>query len=116
MQATVNIPLSEFQEIQKARTDAENEVIRLKAQIQSSEIKSSDQTLLSVAKAGIEITRFAVANLPAESTKAWPTKELQTIAELLPSMPGSTTDDQELAVTLNSFSRECEFFESRRRI
>ena len=88
---------------------------RLKEQIRSQKIESSDQVLLKVARASIEIVRFAVAHLPAEDTHGWPTSALQAVAEWLPSMPDATVDHQELAVTLTSFARECEAFERRRR-
>jgi hypothetical protein len=113
--ATVNIPLSELMELQRAREVAELEASKLREQLRQETTAASDQVLLTMARAGIEVMRFAVANLPPESTKGWPLEAMRTIATNLPLMPGATIDDGELSVTLASFAKECEVFEQRRR-
>jgi hypothetical protein len=113
--ATVNIPLSELMELQKAREAAELEASKLHEKLRQTATTASDPLLLAMTRAGIEITRFAVAHLPPESTKGWPLDAMRTIAESLSTMPGASIDDGELAVTLTNFAKECEVFEQRRR-
>jgi hypothetical protein len=102
-------------ELQKARETAEQEASNLREQIRQGATTSSDQLLLAMTRAGIEVARFAVSHLPPESTKGWPLAAMRTIAENLPTMPGASIDDGELAVTLTNFVKECEVFEQRRR-
>lgn len=113
-QATVTIPYGEFQAIQEARRIAEVAAADLRQQISETKIAASDPVLLVVARSAIEVVRFAVASLPPESTRGWPTEALKRVAANLPSMPDAVQDDQELAITLMSFARECDHFEQRR--
>lgn len=113
--ATVNIALSDLMQLQRAKEDAEAQIAKLQDQLREEATKASDPILLQAARAGIQVTRFAVSQLPPESTMGWPTNDLLKIAELLPQMPDATVDDGELGVTLASFARECEIFERRRR-
>lgn len=114
--ATVSIPLDEFQQMQTARKEAEVEAARLRQQLTTAKTEASDQAMMSATRAAIEIVRFAVAYLPAEDTKGWPTGALHQLAKALPQLPDATADDNELATTLTSFSRECEEFERRRQV
>jgi hypothetical protein len=114
--ATVSIPYSEFQAIKEAREKAEQEVATIKRQITEEMIEASNQETRIVARAALEVARFAVANLPPEVTIGWPTEALRAIAKSLPSMPDATLDDPELAITLDHFAMECERFEARRRV
>lgn len=114
--ATVNIPLTEFQQLQAAKQEAEMETAKLRQQLASMKTDASDQAMLATARAAVEIVRFAVAHLPAEDTKGWPTGALHRLAEALPQLPDATADDGELATTLSSFARECEEFERRRQV
>lgn len=115
MQATVSISLEDLQHLQKARETAEQEVSRLQAQITQAKIEASDQTLLATVRAAIEVVRFAVSQLPPESTKGWPTDALKRVAAHVPQLPDASIDDGELSVTLVSFAHECETYEQRRR-
>jgi hypothetical protein len=63
--------------------------------------------LNKLARAQLHIVRFAVANLNPENTRGWPTKALEEIADLLPTMPDFKADDSDLATELRSFSRDC---------
>jgi hypothetical protein len=111
----VSIPYSEFQAIQEAKWKAETDLALMKQQISEQKISSSDKTLFEVSRAAIEIVRFAVANLPPESTVRWPTTALRVVATRLPSMPDAGPDDDELMITLKRFADECDQFETRGR-
>ena len=114
--ATVSIPYTEFQAIKEARSKAESEIVRLQKQITDEKVAASDHGMLMVARAALDVARFAVANLPPESTLDWPFESLRLIAKCLPAMPDVSPDDAELAVTLDHFATECERFETRRRV
>lgn len=116
MNATVNIALADLQELQNHRSKAEAEVAKLRQELASQKVEASDQTLLRAARAGIEITRFAVGHLPAECTKGWPIEALRSLVALLPRMPDATAHDDELAITLDIFAKECDVFERRRSV
>jgi len=113
--AMVSIPLGEFQELQQAKEKAERETAELREQIRQAKIQASDATLLAAARAGVEIARFAVANLPAESTSGWPFESLRTLGIAIVSFPDATTDDGDLSNVFISYARECEPFEVSRR-
>ena len=113
-QASVTIPYSEFQAIQDARRDSDRKIVELTEQIRHSKIDASDPTLLIVAREALEVARYAVASLPAESNKNWPGRALRSIAKHLPSMPDATADDLELASTFIYFADEIDLYEKRR--
>jgi hypothetical protein len=113
--ATVNIQLSELMAVQRGKEEAEALAAKLQEQLREAVTKASDQLLLQAARMGIAITRFAVSQLPPESTMGWPTSDLIKLAELIPQLPDATIDDTELSITLASFARECETFERRRK-
>jgi hypothetical protein len=113
MAAAVTMGLDEFQSLQDARMKAELEVAKLKQQITEQKITASDPILIVVARAALEVTRFAIANLPPESTVHWPTDALRSIGDNLPSMPDASHDDQEFAITMITFAEECDRFERR---
>jgi hypothetical protein len=113
--ATVTIPYSEFQVLQDARAAAEREIATLKDQIRENKIEANNPVVLLVAREALEVVRYAVASLPAESNKGWPARALRVIAKHLPSMPDATQDDHELASTFVYFANEVDLFEKRRR-
>jgi hypothetical protein len=113
--AMVNIQLSELMAVQRGKEEAEALAAKLQEQLREQTTKASDQLLLQVARLGISITRFAVSQLPPESTMGWPTTDLAKLAELIPQLPDASVDDSELSVTLTSFAAECATFERRRK-
>jgi hypothetical protein len=59
--------------------------------------------------------RFAIGNLPPETTRGWPIDKLRAIADELPKIDGATTDDNELAITIRYFADECAKAEQQRK-
>ena len=114
--ATVSIPYSEFQALQEAKRAAELETAQLKQVITETKIAASNEAMLIVARSALHIVRFAIASLPPESTKGWPSVELRSIASMLDAMPDASIDDRELAITISIFADECDRFEQRGRI
>ncbi len=89
--------------------------MELRKQISMAKVEASDSDLLKITRTSLEIVRFAVANLPPESTMHWPTAALRVISAYLPYMPDGTIDDEELSITFQSFAKECETYEARGR-
>lgn len=118
MPAKIEMPLEEFDAIRKARIEAETRCAELEALIQN-KVYSDDASLalrgtVRVARAALSVARFAVANLPPELHRKWPSTDLKEIAAFLPMMPDKTPDDGDLARELVAFAEECERHEQRR--
>ncbi len=112
----MTIDLGEFQALQDAKTKAELALSQMQQEIITKKIEASDAVLYSISRAALEIVRFAVANLPPESIKGWPTMALRTIACELPAMPDTVNDDKEFALTLSVFADECDRYEHRGKV
>ena len=111
----MTIPYTEFQAIQNRAREAERKLAEVEQRTRDLRIAECDAASLTVARNALEVVRYAVANLPAESNKDWPTNALHAIAKALPSLPDATVDDRELATTIDYFATEAERFEERRR-
>lgn len=118
--ATVTIDYAQFQEIQNKRNDAEKRVAELEAQVAKLKLAGggdvSVEKLTLLARQLMEIARFAVGNLPPESTRGWPVGALTTSANLLKELPDHTIADQEMGIEWMSFASEAERFERRRQM
>lgn len=112
--ATVTIPYDEFQEIKDAKRQAEEKASKLIEDVKQAKIQSSDPHLFALAKAALDIVRYAVASLPPESNFGWPFESLKVVAAKVLDMPDATPDHIELSMTLSSFAKECEEHERRR--
>jgi hypothetical protein len=112
--ATVTMAYSEFQALQETRKAAEEESARLKAKLMEAKIEASDPRLLALSRAALEVVRYAVSSLPPESNRGWPFEALMVISEQVPHMPDASPDNEELALTLKVFAKECEDHERRR--
>lgn len=118
--ATVTIDYAQFQEIQNKRNDAEKRVAELEAQVAKLKLAGggdvSVEKLNVLARSLMEIARFAVGNLPPETTRGWPISMLRISVDHLKELPDYTIADQELGIEWLSFSREVERFEQRRQM
>lgn len=112
--ATVTIPYDEFQEIKEAKKTAEEKASKLIEEVKQAKIESSDPHLFALAQAALDVVRYAVASLPAESNIGWPFESLKIVAYEVLNMPNATPDHIELSMTLSSFAKECEEHERRR--
>ncbi len=63
--------------------------------------------LEALARDLITVMRFAVANLPPETTRNWPRTELTMIATHLQALPSYGSDDETLAIELRAFVDSC---------
>lgn len=113
--ATVTIPLTEFMEVQNARAAAEQKAAALEKQLNEAKIAANDATTYAIARDALEVVRFAIGNLPPETTRGWPVSKLRALSENLPKLDGASQDDQEYAITMRYFADEIEKCEAQRR-
>ena len=110
----------EYQDLLHRRQEAENEAARLREELKAARGDALalgnklSGTLLITARASIEIVRFAVANLPPQTIKGWPTKALFTVADGLSALPEFDTEHRDLAIELKAFAREADALERER--
>lgn len=111
--ATHTLTDVEYGDLINAREEALKDNARLQAELV--EAKKTDPAnrvapLNELVRAAFEIVRFAVANLNPESTRGWPTKALNDVADRIPTLVDYTSDDGDLATELRSFARDCEAY------
>lgn len=107
--ANVTIKLSKLDELRDGYKRANDRIAGLEAMLV--EEKQRDRTgeiakLRALLRESFVVVRFAVANLPPETTKMWPTTALRLIIESLPLMPDFSVDDQAFINELRQFRRE----------
>jgi hypothetical protein len=113
----INMPLSEWQEMQSklARAQKENGELERKAR----DLERSDPTgridrLVEALDDALEIARYAVANLDPATVRGWPFKTLRALGERLRDIPGATADHTQIGAEFVSFSHEAETLENER--
>lgn len=118
MPAKIEMPLEEYQALANARDAAQREVEHLRAALidakLSAVVEGSDTNLrkiVTLTRALLDVTRFAVGQLPPETNKGWPIKSLKTAGELLQVLPDHTTDDVSIASEFRAFAKEAERIE-----
>lgn len=62
----------------------------------------------------LDVVRFAVANLPAESFKGWPFKALREVAKVIQKLPNAADNERDLATEILKFAGEVVKHEIRR--
>ena len=72
------------------------------------------QRLMALARDQLEVTRFAVANLPPETTRGWPWERLIKIAKRIEDLPDFGEDDRSLMIELVTFANEAAAHEEAR--
>lgn len=110
---SVTMTLEELDEIRAEGRNALARVIELEKQLV--EAKQHDPSgeeriarLNSMCRAFIAVTRFAVGNLPPETTPNWPLIELGHIAHaLIEDLPDASIDDHSFVSDLKAFTEHC---------
>ncbi len=113
----VHLSREEYHQLLTDAETARKEAAQLKADLRTA--RSEDptgrvQVAMHAFESALDIVRFAVANLPAESFKGWPFKQLREIAKTLRERAESTDDDRDLAGEFEKFAREIVNHEIRR--
>jgi len=121
--AKIEMTLEEYNELVAKRVAAENELADVKKQLTDARAtslaietggESAAKRLDKLVRDAVTVVRFAVANLPPETTPGWPVNALQSVAANLDALPTFSIDDRDLHSELRAFAREAESHEVRR--
>lgn len=102
--------MEEFKALEQRATDALAETSRLRGELLAAKLDQGDgaiRKLVELTRALLHCTRFAVGQLPPETTKGWPIADLKQAGELLAEMPDHTVDDYSIASEFRSFAEDC---------
>ena len=117
--AEITMTLEEYKKLDSARDEALREVSTLRAQLVDAKLSAvvdSNQTsirrIVELTRALLEISRFAVGQLPPETNKGWPIESVKRASVLLVELPDSTVDDVSIASEFRAFAIECERVEA----
>ena len=117
MPAHITMDLAEYEQIKQARTDAENVAAKLREDLKLAMLAKPDLgSLTELSRNLLTVARFAVGNLPPETTKGWPCDALRTASQLLQALPDHSLDDASLAIELRNFADEAATFERARNL
>lgn len=115
----IEMTMEEFKQIENDRDDARKEVARLRAELIDTKlnavIEGSDTNLkkiVTLTRALLDCTRFAVGQLPPETNKGWPIASVKRASELLSVLPDHAVDDISIASEFRAFAVECERIEN----
>lgn len=113
MSATVTLPLTEWQAQMDLRQEAEKQAANFKRQLIEARMQTGGdparcRSLNELARNLLSVTRFAVSQLPPESHRNWPARELRGAAQLLPMLNDHDQNDREIASEFQAFADECE--------
>lgn len=110
-------------ETEKAlRADVERELAKVRAELVDARTHGltaagvDAMRLDGVVRDAVMLVRFAVGNLPPESTPGWPVTQLKNVIAGLPALPSYGIDDATLKTELDAFVREIESNNGRRAI
>lgn len=115
--ATINLPLSEYMELQKQIGERDAKIAALEAAVRAEQVRDPEGrivALVGAVSAVVPVVQFAVASLPPESVRGWPYQALEKFAACLASIPGGDQHLIELGRDLAIFAREIEPFEKAR--
>jgi hypothetical protein len=112
--ATVTIPLEDLDALRAAKQAAENEAADLRTKLVES--LQTDRTgvvkeLNTLVRDCLVVVRFAIANLPPETTRRWPTTALRAILEALPKVPDASVDDKAFIIEMRQFRKDIAEFD-----
>ena len=112
--ASITLSMEEYRDLEEKKIQAENSAADLQKQLLVAHATAIEQHvpgLLALVDEALTVVRFAVGNMPPESTRNWPIVSLQRVADLMPHLPGFGAKEQEIAIDFNHFAAECERFE-----
>jgi hypothetical protein len=114
---SVTIDLTDYDKLRNERQAALEEGARLRAEIVETklgDLDSETRKAVAVARAAIEVARYAMGNLSPEFAKHWPYDDLRKLADAMDVMPSSGINDHDLAHEMRHFARDCETWERNR--
>ena len=114
MQTTATIQLADLHRMM----EHEQELIRRVAELEQIQaqppITGSQAELVALIDLALPILRFAVANLPPETSPGWPYKELRALGETIARTAGVSADTRAVAEDFAARSGEIEPYEVER--
>jgi hypothetical protein len=114
---TVQLTGEEYDTLRNAKIHAENVAAELRNELvvaRATDPSGRIMQLTTLARAMLDVAKFAVANLPPETTVGWPTARLLAVTQLLQHLPDFDVNDEELVVELQAFIREVQQHDRRR--
>ncbi len=113
MPAKVEMPLDEFQAIERARDNAQREVVRLKQELTDRRLNTtiagtdvSVRNLVELARDLLVVARYAVGQTPVETNKGWPLDALECATNQLMLLPDFSDDDLAIVNAFRDFVAE----------
>lgn len=116
MQATISVPLDEFDALRSRIRDLELSVEKAKAEAEAAKLIDPAGRVAAMASVMADATaviRFAVSNLDPETIRRWPYQELVRFAKALVDAPGIEGRDA-ISMELQNFAKDCESWEKYR--
>jgi hypothetical protein len=111
---TITLTGDEYQELLNNTKTANNDAAALRAELVKVRTEALEQGVVSgkllceLVRHSLTVTRFAVANLPPETIRGWPTEALRKVVMGIPALPDYSIDDRDLAGELRAFADECD--------
>lgn len=115
--AVLNIPLSEYMELQERIATKDKEIDALQAALKTAQLADPENRIKAVYEAlltAIPLVGFAVSELPPESVRGWPYIKLAEFGHLLQQVPGMEARFKEQGHDFVMFAREVKPFEEAR--
>jgi hypothetical protein len=115
--ATVTLPHSDYQRLQDDIRALKAEVEAKRVEIEDLKLGPTDshaRQLLDALNSSLDVTRFAIGNLPPMAVRGWPHKSLRSLAALLPSLPGVDEGIREVSTDWRLVADDCQKWEDAR--
>lgn len=112
--AKIELSMEEFKQLENERDEARRENVELIRRLTEAKLDSGEGAVRSLTELGralLTVVRFAVGQIPPESVKHVPTKELHKASELLAVLADHSVDDVSIASELKVYAMECERLE-----
>lgn len=105
--------MEDYKALEAARDEAQKRCNELEKALVEAKLSSGESStvrdLTTLSRSLLTIARFAVGQLPPETTQRWPWRNLRTIATLLPTLPDfNLQDDHAIKSEFEAFASEVE--------
>lgn len=115
---TVTLKLTDYNKLRQNERDLQDRLMAAEAKLEQAQLADPAGTLKALHGAFIDamqVTQFAVGNLPSESVAGWPHEALTRLADALDALPGIDRHLREITPELRDFARTAAGFEAWRK-